>query len=186
MHYLIAGLGNIGDEYEHTRHNIGFKVADALAEKYDACYSLERLAYIAHYKDDGKIVHLIKPTTYMNLSGNAIAYWLQYYKIPLENLLVIVDDKDLPFGRLRLRGQGSAGGHNGLRSIEGVLKTNAYARLRFGIGDNFADGRQVQYVLGKWTATERDGLIEHIPRAVEGARQFILQGLATAMNVVNK
>ena len=154
MKYLIAGLGNIGAQYRDTRHNIGFMVAHRLAERLDVIPELERHAYYAKGKHKGRQVHIILPTTYMNLSGKAIRYHLKKHDIPLENLLVVTDDIALPFGKLRMRGKGSAGGHNGLKNIEEVLNTNQYPRLRFGVGDNFSRGRQVDYVLSDFTDDE--------------------------------
>src|SRR6478735_5780178 len=150
MKFLIAGLGNIGPEYEVTRHNIGFLTLDRLADNHKIDFSTQRLADKAELKYKGKQIHLIKPNTFMNLSGKAIAYWLQELKIPKENLLVIVDELALPFGSLRMRGKGSSAGHNGLKNIELLLGGQDYARLRIGVGDNYAKGRQVDYVLSNF------------------------------------
>ena len=185
MKYLIAGLGNIGPEYELTRHNIGFLVLDQLADKMQVDFKFERLAYRAEGRYKGKTLVLIKPTTYMNLSGRAVNYWLKDEKIPLENLLVIADDLALDFGKLRLRPKGTHGGHNGFRDIEATLNTPEYARLRFGIGSNFAKGRQVDYVLQNFTKDEFAGLPLHMDRACEATFAFCASGLHIAMNQFN-
>ena len=173
MKYLIAGLGNIGDEYANTRHNIGFNVVDALARLSGVSFQSGRYADIARLKFKNKSLVLIKPSTYMNLSGKAVRYWLDAEKIPLENLLVVVDDIALPPGQLRLRLKGGDGGHNGLSSIIEILGSEEFARLRFGIGNDFAKGYQTEYVLGKWTATEEELLIPKIGEAVEMIRTFV-------------
>src|ERR1700728_3679393 len=162
MNYLIVGLGNIGEEYQETRHNVGFKIVDALAGQNKASFTLDRLAHYASYKTRGKTVHLIKPTTYMNLSGKAVRYWMQELKIPEQQMLVVLDDLALPFGTLRMKVKGSDGGHNGLKDIDATLGNNNYPRLRFGIGSNFQKGTQVNYVLGKWTVEETKALDERI------------------------
>lgn len=185
MKFLIAGLGNIGSEYEHTRHNIGFRVVDFLAEQSGATFAAGRYAAVAEMKNKGKTFILIKPSTYMNLSGNAIRYWMQEEKIPLENVLVITDDLALPFGKLRLRGKGSDGGHNGLKHIQQILNTDAYARLRFGVGAEFARGNQVDYVLGEWSDEEEQTLEEKIEKAAKTVISFAHIGLARTMNEVN-
>jgi len=185
MKYLIAGLGNIGPEYELTRHNIGFLVLDQLADKFNTTFSVGRLAEKAEFKHKGKAIHLIKPTTYMNLSGKAIAYWLQELKVPKENLLVIVDDLALPFGNLRLRTQGSAAGHNGLKNIELLLSGQEYSRLRFGIGSEFGKGQQVDYVLSNFTQDEFQKLPEVIEKANEMALSFCTIGAARTMSLFN-
>ncbi len=186
MNFLIAGLGNIGDEYTETRHNIGFKVVEALASKNASTFTLDRLAHYSSYKTRGKNVHLIKPTTYMNLSGKAVRYWMQELKIPQQNILVVLDDLALPFGSLRLRGKGSDGGHNGLKDIDATLGNNNYARLRFGIGRQFEKGRQVNYVLGKWTVDEMKDLNARIEASCEAVNSFMFEGLERAMNKYNK
>ena len=173
MKYLIAGLGNIGDEYADTRHNIGFSVVDALARLSGIPFESGRYADVAHLKIKNKNLILIKPTTYMNLSGKAVRYWLDHEKIPLENLLVIVDDIALPPGKLRLRLKGGPGGHNGLISIIEILGTEEFARLRFGIGNDFAKGYQTEYVLGKWTKAEVEMLTPKIAEAVDMIKAFI-------------
>lgn len=185
MKYLIAGLGNIGPEYELTRHNIGFLVLDQLADKHGTNFSTNRLAFTADFRHKGKSIYLIKPATYMNLSGKAINYWMNDLKIPIENVLVILDDIALPFGKLRLRPQGSHGGHNGLRNIEEVLKTPDYARLRFGVGGDFPKGRQIDYVLGRFSEAEFAELPQRMDKACEAALSFCLAGIQTTMNGFN-
>jgi len=185
MKYLIAGLGNIGPEYELTRHNIGFLVLDQLADAHKANFTTARLADKAEFKFKGKSIHLIKPNTFMNLSGKAIAYWLQELKIPKENLLVVVDDLALPFGSLRMRTKGSAAGHNGLKNINEVLQTQNYARLRFGISADFAAGRQVDYVLGTWNEEEAEKLTERIETFSKAALSFVFAGLNNTMSAFN-
>lgn len=183
--YLIAGLGNIGEEYANTRHNIGFKILDALAGASNISFGPNRYADTAHLKIKNKELLLIKPTTYMNLSGKAVNYWLQQEKIPLQNLLVIVDEVALPFGSIRLKGKGSDGGHNGLKHINETLGRQDYARLRFGIGNDFPKGMQVQYVLGEWGLEEQAALKPRIDLACEAIETFALAGLNTAMNECN-
>jgi PTH1 family peptidyl-tRNA hydrolase len=173
MKYLIAGLGNIGDEYAGTRHNIGFNVVDTLARLSGVSFMTGRYADVARLKIKNKTLILIKPSTYMNLSGKAVRYWLDTEKIPLENLLVVVDDIALPPGQLRLRMKGGAGGHNGLISIIETLETEEFTRLRFGIGNDFAKGYQTEYVLGKWTAAEEELLIPKIEEAVGMIKTFV-------------
>lgn len=185
MKYLIAGLGNKGAEYELTRHNIGFLVLDRLADVKGITFSLSRHAEKAELKFKGKQIHLIKPTTYMNLSGKAIAYWLQELKIPKENLLVVVDDIALPFGTLRMRKQGSAAGHNGLTHIEQALGGTDYARLRFGIGNNFSKGQQVDYVLGNFTQEEFQALPPLMDKASEMILSFCTIGPDRTMSLFN-
>jgi len=185
MKFLIAGLGNIGDEYADTRHNIGFTIADALASSLKTSFIPGRYASVAQASLKGRNVTLIKPTTYMNLSGKAIRYWLQHEKSEPANLLVIVDDLALPLGTLRLRKKGSDGGHNGLISIIETLQTTEFARLRVGIGNDFAKGFQVDYVLGRWSREEEQLLIPRIQTAVDQIECFILQGADRAMNLYN-
>lgn len=185
MKYLIAGLGNIGPEYELTRHNIGFLVLDQLADKQGVSFASVRLADKAEFKFKGRTLHLIKPTTFMNLSGKAIAYWLQELKIPKENLLVIVDDLALPFGSLRLRTRGSAAGHNGLKNIELVLNGQDYARLRFGIGNTFGKGQQVDYVLSNFDQEEFDQMPDLIKKANDIIISFCSTGAERTMNQFN-
>ena len=185
MKYLIAGLGNVGAQYAETRHNIGFKVADALSGASGISYTIEKLGEIARVKHKGRILVLLKPSTYMNLSGKAINYWMQQEKIPLERLLVVTDDIALPFGKQRLRAKGSDGGHNGLKNITEVLGTSEYARLRIGIGDGFSKGMQVDYVLGQWTEEERKTLDLRIDTAAETIKSFITLGPALTMTHFN-
>ena len=175
--YLIVGLGNIGKEYEHTRHNIGFDVADALCKELEGTYDLGRLAVYAKTSFKGKQLHIIKPTTYMNLSGKAIKYWMNELKIPVENIFVVVDDLALPFGQLRVRGKGSDAGHNGLKSIQEELITQEYPRLKFGIGNDF--------VLGKWKPEQEIILQERISVAIEIIKSFCTIGLVNTMNSFN-
>ncbi|HKR03734.1 MAG TPA: aminoacyl-tRNA hydrolase [Bacteroidia bacterium] len=185
MKYLIVGLGNAGEEYSETRHNIGFKIADALADSAKAFFISGRLAHICEFRFKGRIVTLIKPTTYMNLSGKAVNYWLQQEKIPMENLFVITDDIALPFGTIRIRAKGSDGGHNGLTSVIETLNTTVFARLRFGVGNEFNKGGQVDYVLGKWSEEEKKVLNERIEKSVEAVKSFISIGLGRTMNAFN-
>lgn len=185
MKYLIVGLGNIGSEYVNTRHNIGFQVLDALSKASNLVFKADRLAYVAEYSFKGRNLILIKPTTYMNLSGKAVNYWLQKEKIPIENLLVLVDDLALPFGTIRIKAKGSDGGHNGLSDIQNVLGHTNYARLRFGIGDNFSKGRQVDYVLGEWTSEEKKNLPERMDKMIEAVQSFVTIGLERTMNFYN-
>jgi len=183
--FLIAGLGNIGNEYEGTRHNVGFDVVDAFAFKHEALFVQERLGAIAKLRLKGKQVILLKPSTYMNLSGRAVKYWLDKEEIPLENLLVIVDEVALPLNKLRVRPSGSSAGHNGLRSIEESLETVNYPRLRFGIGNTYPKGMQVEYVLGKWTSQEIPLAKIKLEKSVEAVETFILAGIDTTMNQYN-
>ncbi|MEZ4886962.1 MAG: aminoacyl-tRNA hydrolase [Chitinophagales bacterium] len=183
--FLIVGLGNIGVDYANTRHNIGFDIVDKLAEEYDCSFKLERLAHKAEVKYKGRSLYLIKPTTYMNLSGKAVRYWMQNLKIPINNILVVVDDKDLDFGKLRMKPKGNDGGHNGLKDITLQLNTNAYPRLRFGIGNDFAPGQQIHYVLGKWTEEENAELDKHIKKSIEGIKSFATLGIERTMNTFN-
>ncbi len=176
MKYLIVGLGNIGPEYELTRHNVGFLTVDRLADQEGISWSSNRLAFTAEYKYKSRQIHLIKPTTYMNLSGRAVSYWLNTLKIAQENLLVVVDDVALPFGSLRMREKGSSAGHNGLKSLEELLGGQNYPRLRFGIGDDFPKGRQVDYVLGRWSQKEMDELPIFMDKAIQ-----MIQGFCTVV-----
>ena len=186
MKYLIAGLGNIGPEYHETRHNIGFMTVDALAAKEGATFVDGRYGFTARLSLKGRQVVLLKPSTYMNLSGNAVRYWLQKENIPEENLLIVVDDLSLPFGSLRLRGKGSAGGHNGLKNISELLGNENYARLRFGIGNAFQKGGQIDYVLGEWTPEEKNQMEERITICCEIIKSFCLAGLQRTMNQYNQ
>jgi PTH1 family peptidyl-tRNA hydrolase len=182
MKFLIVGLGNIGAEYQNTRHNIGFKVLDMLAEQSGTFFSNDRLADVAEVKYKGKTLILIKPTTFMNLSGKAVNYWLQKEKILPENMLVITDDIALPFGTIRIRPKGSDGGHNGLKSINEMIHTQEYPRLRFGIGNNFPKGKQAEYVLGEWTDEEQKSLNQRIDVATQVIKSFATIGLQRTMN----
>ena len=185
MKYLIAGLGNIGAEYELTRHNIGFLVLDRLAEQQKVTFTNSKLAFTADFKFKGRSFYLIKPTTYMNLSGKAVNYWMQELKIPAENVLVITDDIALPYGSLRMRAKGSSAGHNGLRNIETVLGGNNYPRLKCGIGDNFHKGHQVDYVLSNFTKEEFKELPEVMDKASEMIVSFGTIGIERTMNQFN-
>ncbi len=185
MKYLIAGLGNIGIEYAHTRHNIGFDIADALAKEAGASFEPARLADHASFKFKGRTLHLIKPTTYMNLSGKAVRYWLQYLKIPLSGLIVAVDDIALPFGKIRIRLKGQDAGHNGLKDIGLVLESTQYARLRFGIGSDFHQGMQADYVLSTWTPEEARELPKFIENAANAIKSFCTIGPERTMNLYN-
>lgn len=185
MKYLIAGLGNIGAEYELTRHNIGFLILDRMADNEQVKFEHDKHAFITEVKYKGRTLHLIKPTTYMNLSGKAVNYWLQQLKIPKENLLVITDDVALPYGKLRLKPKGSAGGHNGLKNIEQLTGGQDYARLRFGVGDNYSKGRQVDYVLSPFTKQEMDELVLNIDTAIDATLAFCTVGIERAMNQYN-
>jgi len=184
--YLIAGLGNIGLEYAHTRHNIGFDVADAFVMKHNGTFRNDRLADVASLQIKGRDITVIKPTTYMNLSGRAIRYWLDNKKDPLNQLLVIVDEIALPQSKLRLRPSGSDAGHNGLRSIQDTLGTVDYPKLRFGIGNNYPKGMQVEYVLGRWTKEELPLVLLKIEKSVETIENFIFTGIERTMTEVNK
>ena len=185
MKYLVVGLGNVGAEYEGTRHNSGFMVVDAVAKEADVKWTLSRLAMTAEMKLRGKQITLVKPTTYMNLSGKAVRYWMNETHTPLENVLVVVDDIALPVGELRMKKQGSGGGHNGLGNIEEVLGTSNYCRLRVGVGSNFARGRQIDYVLGQFNADELAIMQPKIEEAVEIVKAFVTQGPDRAMNLFN-
>lgn len=185
MKYLIAGLGNIGNEYANTRHNIGFVIADAIAREGKAVFEPGRLADVTKVKYKGRIMVVIKPSTYMNLSGKAVKYWLDKEKISVNNLLVITDDIALPTGTLRLRAKGGDGGHNGLISITEHLGTQEFPRLRMGIGNDFAQGYQVDYVLGKWTRAEEEIMISKINTAVEIVKSFVAIGIDRTMNLYN-
>ncbi|MBE0650905.1 MAG: aminoacyl-tRNA hydrolase [Bacteroidales bacterium] len=185
MKYLIVGLGNIGVEYANTRHNIGFIVADALVNALNGKFETERLASVASVKYKGKSLVVIKPTTYMNLSGKAVKYWLDKEKIPLENMLVVVDDIALPLGTLRMRKKGGAAGHNGISDIIMKLVTESFPRLRVGIGDDFAKGYQVDFVLGQWSQKETNVMIPRVEKAVEIIQSFVAAGIDNTMNLYN-
>jgi PTH1 family peptidyl-tRNA hydrolase len=192
--FLIAGLGNIGEEYAYTRHNVGFLIADALAQSLAKeldipparLFSNDKLAMVHHARFKGKPVVIVKPATYMNLSGKAVNYWMQSEKVSIENLLVVTDDLALPFGTLRMRKKGSDGGHNGLTDIINTLQTQEFARLRFGIGAEFAKGYQVDYVLGRWSKEEEKTLNERIEMSVEIIKSFIAMGVERTMTAYNK
>jgi len=185
LKYLIVGLGNIGNEYFNTRHNIGFKILDALAEASNICFKQERHAFRCEYKFKGRTFILIKPTTYVNLSGKAVNYWLQKEKLSAEKLLVVSDDISLPFGKLRLKPKGNDAGHNGLKNITEVLGHQNYARLRFGIGNDFNTGRQVDYVLGEWTDDEKKVLPGRMDICSEIIQSFATIGVQRTMNLFN-
>jgi peptidyl-tRNA hydrolase, PTH1 family len=185
MKYLIAGLGNIGSEYEHTRHNIGFDVVTAFISKHGGQLKQDRLAYVSQVKWKGRTFVCICPTTYMNLSGKAVKYWMDKEKIPVENLLVIVDDLALPLHKIRIRPGGSDAGHNGLKSLQEVLATTEYPKLRFGIGNNYPKGMQVEYVLGKWLENEIPVIKKKIDVCVEAIESFSTIGLAQTMTRYN-
>ncbi len=186
MKYLVVGLGNIGTEYAETRHNIGFKVLDALAEASNISFIAGRYGSTAELRYRGRSVTLLKPSTYMNLSGKAVRYWLDTLKVERTNLLVVVDDIALPFGELRMRPKGSAGGHNGLKNIAEMLGTEDYPRMRFGVGGDFARGHQVDYVLGEWTADERAKLPERLKVFGDAILSFVSIGMERTMNEFNK
>ena len=183
--FLIVGLGNIGDKYHNTRHNIGFKILDFFAEAEGLIFETQKLGDIANHKIKGRSLILLKPSTYMNLSGKAVLYWLTKEKIPLENLLIITDDLNLPFGTLRLKIKGSDGGHNGLKDIQDKLNTISYNRFRFGISDAFSKGRQIDYVLGEWSEQEVEKLPERLTKSSELIKSFVLSGVNTTMNAFN-
>ena len=181
MKYLIIGLGNPGYKYEETRHNIGFKVVEAFAKECDASFEVKKLGDLAQAKYKGRQILLLKPNTFMNLSGKAVNYWMQTEKIPIENILVITDDLALPFGKLRMKGKGSSGGHNGLKDIQAVLNSTEYVRLRFGVGDEFKPGQQVDYVLGEWNTHEKATLEDRIKTATEFIKGFTTIGIGLTM-----
>ncbi|TPE40656.1 aminoacyl-tRNA hydrolase [Pontibacter mangrovi] len=185
MKYLIVGLGNIGPEYADTRHNIGFMVLDYLAKKHDASFDSGRHAFVAEIKSKGRTFVLVKPTTYMNLSGKAVGHWLNSLKLTPEQMMVITDDIAIPFGKLRIRAKGSAGGHNGLKHIEQTLGHNNYPRLRFGVGDNYHKGKQVDYVLSKFSENEQPELQTLIEKAADSVISFGTIGLERTMNQFN-
>lgn len=186
MNYLIVGLGNIGPQYALTRHNIGFIGVDWISRRENFSFDSDRLAYYAQWKFKGRNIHLIKPTTYMNLSGKAVNYWLKHLKVPVENMLVITDDLSLPFGKLRLKPKGSAAGHNGLKDIEATLGNNAYARLKFGIGDDFSRGRQADYVLQTFSEDELIQLPDLLDKIKKVVEDFCTIGIERAMNYNNE
>ena len=185
MKYLIIGLGNIGLEYELTRHNIGFLIMDRLADQQEARFEISHLAYHTHFKYKGRTIHLIKPTTYMNLSGKAVKYWMQECKLAKENTLVVADEIALPFSKLRMRQKGSAAGHNGLKNIESLTGGQNYPRLRIGIGNDFAKGRQSDYVLSKFTQQEFEGLPFIMDKAITMILSFCTIGIEKTMSQLN-
>jgi PTH1 family peptidyl-tRNA hydrolase len=186
MKFLIVGLGNIGSEYAHTRHNIGFDIADAFAQKHNSTFAPDRYADYTMVSLKGKQFHLIKPNTYMNLSGKAVRYWLDKLNLSPDQLLVLVDDLAIDFGKIRIRKNGSDAGHNGLKNIQELLQTQNYPRLRFGIGNNFPKGRQVDFVLGKWSPEEHAELPKLITHSIEAIEAFGFLGIDRAMNLYNK
>ena len=183
--YLIVGLGNIGLDHISTRHNIGFKVVEKMAELNGAVFETKKLGDLAKFRFKGRIFIILKPNTFMNLSGKAVKYWLEKEIIPQENLLVITDDLNLPFGSLRLKMKGSDGGHNGLKDIQDKLNTSQYNRLRFGISDEFSKGRQVDYVLGEWTAEESEKLKERLEQCTKLVKSFVMAGINNTMKTYN-
>ncbi|WP_452219735.1 aminoacyl-tRNA hydrolase [Lacinutrix salivirga] len=183
--FLIVGLGNIGEKYANTRHNIGFKILDHFAKKEALTFQTQKLGDIATYKLKGRTFIFLKPNTYMNLSGKAIVYWLNKEKIPLENLLIITDDLNLPFGSIRIKTKGSNGGHNGLKDTQNKLNTTKYNRFRFGISDAFSKGRQVDYVLGEWTEEENSKLPERLDQSLKIIKSFGTAGISNTMNDFN-
>ena len=185
MKYLVFGLGNIGSEYTETRHNIGFKILDELTSSSSIFFTPDKLASKAVVKFKGRQIILLKPSTYMNLSGKAVNYWMQKEKVPLERVLIITDDIALPFGKLRLRGKGSDGGHNGLKNINEVLGNSKYARLRFGVGSEFNPGSQVNYVLGNWSSEEQKLMPERLQTTTELIKSFVTIGLGQTMSNFN-
>jgi peptidyl-tRNA hydrolase, PTH1 family len=185
MKYLIVGLGNPGTEYENTRHNIGFRVVDTIAEAHGGEFSSERHGSVSTVHFKGRSLILLKPSTFMNLSGKAVRFWMEAEKIPMERILVIADDLNLPFEKIRLRGKGSDGGHNGMKDIQTVLGSTVYPRLRIGIGDKFSSGQQVNHVLGEWTKEEELILQEMSVRSQKAVESFCAIGLERSMNTVN-
>ena len=183
--FLIIGLGNVGPEYHRTRHNIGFDVVDAFVMKHGGMFQLGRLAYMAEVKWKGKVFICIKPTTFMNLSGKAFKYWMDKEKIQIENTLTIVDEVALPLSKLRLRPSGSAGGHNGLKDIQLTLGTDAYPKLRFGTGNNYPKGMQVEFVLGRWWPEEQAIVKQKIEKSIEVIESFAVMGIEKTMNFIN-
>ncbi len=183
--YLIVGLGNIGVDYENTRHNIGFKILDKLAAKEKVSFENKKLGAICQFRFKGRTFILLKPSTFMNLSGKAVKYWMTKEKISLENTLIICDDLNISFGTIRLKAKGSAGGHNGLKDINETLLTQNYPRFRFGVGDEFKNGSQIDYVLGKWNAEENTKLQERLEKSCELVKSFGMAGIANTMSAFN-
>jgi PTH1 family peptidyl-tRNA hydrolase len=183
--FLIAGLGNIGEKYQDTRHNIGFTILDALAKERDVVFETKKLGDLTRFNHKGRTFILLKPNTYMNLSGKAVSYWMKIEKIPLENLLVVTDDLNLPYGTIRIKGKGSSGGHNGLTNINEVLQTQNYARFRFGIGNDYPKGRQIEHVLGTWDEEESEKLPERLEKSRKAIISFAMAGLNNTMSTFN-
>ncbi len=183
--FLIVGLGNIGDKYTNTRHNIGFKILDEVAEEHKVSFETEKLGDAASFRFKGRTFILLKPSTYMNLSGKAVKYWMQKEKIAIDNLLIVTDDLNIDFGVIRIKTKGSDGGHNGLKDIQEKLGTNKYPRFRFGVGNNYSKGRQVDYVLGEWDKEETSQLIERLPTSAKVITSFGTSGLSNTMNTFN-
>jgi PTH1 family peptidyl-tRNA hydrolase len=183
--FLIVGLGNIGEAYLNTRHNIGFKIVDEVAEEHKITFETEKLGDVATFRLKGRTFILLKPSTYMNLSGKAVKYWMDKENISVENILVVTDDVHIDFGTIRIKAKGSAGGHNGLKDIQQVLNTQEYARFRFGVGANYSKGRQADFVLGQWSKEETSQLIERLPTAAKIITSFGTAGLANTMNEFN-
>jgi len=183
--FLIVGLGNIGEKYTNTRHNIGFKILDEVAQENKTTFETEKLGDVATFRVKGRTFILLKPSTFMNLSGKALKYWMDKENISLENILVVTDDVNIDFGAIRLKAKGSAGGHNGLKDIQEKLNTQQYARFRFGVGGNYSKGRQVDFVLGEWNKEETSLLIERLPTSAKIITSFGTAGLANTMNTFN-
>jgi PTH1 family peptidyl-tRNA hydrolase len=186
LKYLIVGLGNIGTEYDNTRHNIGFTILDALAKASNISFSDKRYGYIAEMKHASRTLILLKPNTFMNLSGRSVHYWMQKENIPVENVLILVDDLALPIGKIRVRSKGGDAGHNGLKSIQQIICTNEYSRLRFGIGDDFPRGRQIEHVLGKWSREEEEIVNSKLEKCFEIIKSFATIGIELTMTKFNK
>lgn len=183
--FLIVGLGNIGEKYNNTRHNIGFEILDKIAAKEEISFTTDKLGSIASFRFKGRTFILLKPSTFMNLSGKAVKYWLTKEKIPLENLLIICDDLNLSFGAIRVKAKGSDGGHNGLKDINTALQTQKYARFRFGVGSEFSKGRQSDFVLGEWNTEEKEQLVERLETGCKLIKSFGTAGLNNTMNTFN-
>jgi PTH1 family peptidyl-tRNA hydrolase len=183
--FLIVGLGNIGEKYTNTRHNIGFKILDEVAEENNVTFETEKLGDVATFRFKGRTFILLKPSTFMNLSGKAVKYWMDKENISIENILIVTDDVHIDFGTIRLKAKGSAGGHNGLKDIQEKLNTQQYARFRFGVGGNYSKGRQADFVLGEWSKEETSQLIERLPTSAKVIPSFGTAGLSNTMNTFN-
>jgi PTH1 family peptidyl-tRNA hydrolase len=183
--FLIVGLGNIGEKYDNTRHNIGFKILDEVADEHNVTFETDKLGDVTSFRFKGRTFILLKPSTYMNLSGKAVKYWMEKEKVSVDNLLVITDDLNIDFGTIRIKAKGSDGGHNGLKDIQEKLGSNKYPRFRFGVGANYSKGRQVDYVLGEWNKEETSLLIERLPTSSKIVTSFGTDGLANTMNNFN-